>query len=72
MYFVRVSFTNRYGSPYHFDFQLETDDYAEAISEAITIFLSGLTFEEQRDAAQTLSVMAHPNLLPYRTPANQL
>lgn len=49
---------------------METDDYKEAISEAVMIFWSGLTFEERWDAAHTLSVLAHLSCLPemtYRT-----
>ena len=66
MYLVRVSFTNRYGSPFHWDFQVETDDYAKAIDEAVLTFWSGLTVDERWDAAQTLSVLAHPYSLPVR------
>jgi hypothetical protein len=64
MYFVRVSFTNRFGSSYSWDFQMETDDYAVAIDEAILVFWSGLTRDERWDAGHTLSVLAHPNFLP--------
>ena len=56
----RVSFTNRYGSPFHWGFQLETDDYEEAISEAVLIFWSGLTREERWDAIRTLDVLVDP------------
>lgn len=44
MYLVPISFTNRYGSPFHWDFQVETDDYAVAVDEAVLTFWSGLTF----------------------------
>jgi hypothetical protein len=64
MYLVRVSFVNRYGSAFHWDFQVETDDYASAIDDAVLIFWCGLTREERWDAAHTLSVMAHPHFLP--------
>jgi hypothetical protein len=64
MYLVRVSFVNRHGSPFHWDFQVQTDDYAVAIDEAVLTFWSGLTSEERWDAAQTLSVLAHPYFLP--------
>jgi hypothetical protein len=34
VYLVHISFTNRFGSPFSWDFQMETEDYAEAIDEA--------------------------------------
>ena len=64
MYLVRISFTNRFGSPFHWDFQMQADDYAQAIDEAVLIFWSGLTREERWDAAHTLDVLAHPDFLP--------
>lgn len=60
MYLVRVSFTNRFGSPFSWDFRMETNDYEEAISEAVLIFWSGLTREERWDAVHDLHVIAHP------------
>jgi hypothetical protein len=60
VYLVRVSFTNRYGSPFHWDFQVETDDYAEAIDESVLLFWSGLARVEREDACQTIEVLAHP------------
>ena len=46
---------------------METEDYAEAIDEAVLTFWSGLTFEERWDAAHSLDVVAHPNFLPQRS-----
>jgi hypothetical protein len=43
---------------------METEDYAEAIDEAVLTFWSGLTFEERWDAAHSLDIVAHPNFLP--------
>jgi len=64
MYLVRVSFINRFGSPFHWDFQMETDDYAEACDEAVRLFWSGLTESEREDAIQDIRILAHPNTLP--------
>ena len=64
MYLVRVSFTNGFGSPFHWDFQVETDDYAVAIDEAVLAFWGGLTSDERSDAVHTLRVLAHPYCLP--------
>jgi hypothetical protein len=64
MYLVRVYFTNKHNSSFHWDFQFETDDYAEAIGEALSIFRSGLTTEELKDKAK-LDFMAHPERLPF-------
>lgn len=64
MYLVRVSFTNRHGSPYHWDFQIETDDYGRAVDEALLTFWSGLTLEERCDAADTYTIMAQMYYLP--------
>jgi hypothetical protein len=64
MYLVRVSFTNRYRNHFHWDFSIDTYDYAEAIREAVVTFTSGLTHEERQDAAHTLEFMAHPYRLP--------
>lgn len=64
MYLVRVSFTNRFGSPFHQDFQMDTDDYLEACDEAMNVFCSGLTESELEDAAKTIRILAHPNTLP--------
>jgi hypothetical protein len=64
MYLVRVSFVNRHGEPFHWDFQIETDDYGRAVDEAVLTFWSGLTFEERCDAAQTFNIMAQMYYLP--------
>jgi len=64
VYLVRVSFTNRHGSPFHWDFRIETDDYAQAVDEAVLTFWSGLTLEERRDAAETFNIMAQMYYLP--------
>jgi len=64
MYLVRISFTNRFGSPFSWDFECATDDYMEACNEAILTFYSGLTEPEREDAAHTLRIHAHPNYLP--------
>jgi hypothetical protein len=64
VYLVRVSFTNRHGSPFHWDFRIETDDYATAVDEAVLTFWSGLTLEERCDAAETFNIMAHMYYLP--------
>jgi hypothetical protein len=64
VYLVRCSFKNKFGSEFFWDFQMETEDYAEAIDEAVLTFWSGLTFEERWDAAHNLDVVAHPNFLP--------
>jgi hypothetical protein len=64
MYLVRVSFINRHGSPFHWDFQIETDDYATAVDEAVLTFWSGLTLEERCDAAETFNIMAQMYYLP--------
>ena len=63
-YLVRVSFVNRYGSPFHWDFYIETDDYGRAVDEALLTFWSGLTFPERCDAAQTFNIMAQLRYLP--------
>ncbi len=63
MYLVRIGFTNRFNSSFYWDFSFETDDHAEAISEAFSIFRSGLTPEELKDAAH-LDFMANPERLP--------
>ena len=64
VYLVRVSFTNRHGSPFHWDFRIETDDYAQAVDEAVLTFWSGLTLEERCDAAETFNIMAQMYYLP--------
>jgi hypothetical protein len=64
LYVVRVSFVNRYGSPFHWDFYIETDDYGQAVDEALLTFWSGLTFDERYDAAQTFNIMARLEYLP--------
>ena len=64
MYLVRISFTNRHGSPFHWDFTIETDDYGRAVDEAMLTFWSGLTLEERCDAAQTMTIMAQMQYLP--------
>jgi hypothetical protein len=64
MYLVRISFTNRFGSPFSWDFEVESDDQEEAISEAVLIFWSGLTRKERWDALHDLHVIAHPRWLP--------
>jgi hypothetical protein len=64
MYLVRVSFMNRHGSPFHWDFQVQTDDYGKAVDEALLTFWSGLTFEERCDAAETFNIMARMYYLP--------
>lgn len=58
MYLVRVSFTNRYGSPFHWEFQCASDDYAEAMDEGVLLFWSGLTDTEREDACETIEVHA--------------
>ena len=64
VYLVRVSFTNRHGSPFHWDFRIETDDYAQAVDEAVLTFWSGLTLEERCDAAETFNIMAQMYYVP--------
>ena len=64
VYLVRVSFTNRHGSPFHWDFRIETDDYAQAVDEAVLTFWSGLTLGERCDAAETFNIMAQMYYLP--------
>ena len=64
VYLVRVSFVNRHGSPFHWDFRIETDDYATAVDEAVLTFWSGLTLEERCDASETFNIMAHMYYLP--------
>jgi hypothetical protein len=64
MYLVRVSFVTRRGEPFHWDFQIETEDYGRAIDEAVLTFWSGLTFEERCDAAQTFNIQAQMYYLP--------
>jgi hypothetical protein len=64
VYLVRVSFCNRHGSPFHWDFRIETDDYATAVDEAVLTFWSGLTLEERCDAAETFNIMAQMYYLP--------
>ena len=49
-------------------FSVDTDDELVAVSEAVMIFWSGLTFEEREDAAHTLEVMGHPRMLPDAPP----
>jgi hypothetical protein len=64
MYVVRCSVKNRFGAPFHWDFSVDTDDHAVAVSEAVTVFWSGFTFEEREDAAGAFEVIAHPYRLP--------
>ena len=64
MYLVRVRFTNRYGSPFHWDFQVDTDDYAVAVDDAVLTFWAGLTRGEREDACETITVLAYPSRLP--------
>jgi hypothetical protein len=64
MYLVRLSFVNRFGSPFSWDFEVERQEPDLAIYETVKIFMSGLTTSEQEDAAATLEVMAHPRYLP--------
>jgi hypothetical protein len=64
MYLVRCAFRNRFDAPFHWDFSVDTDDYAEAVSEAVLTYWDGLTRTERKDAAHTLEVMAHPCRLP--------
>jgi len=72
LYLVRVSFTKRHGAPFHWDFRIETDDYARAVDEAVLTFWSGLTLEERSDAAETFNIMAQMYYLPepVDSPAN--
>jgi peptide subunit release factor RF-3 len=68
VYLVRCGFKNRFGAPFHWDFSVDTDDELVAVSEAVMIFWSGLTFEEREDAAHTLEVMGHRHMLPDAPP----
>jgi hypothetical protein len=68
MYAVKCSFTNKFGAEFSWDFQIETDDYAVAMKEAVLCFWSGLSDDERRDASETLLVSARPNPIPYQDP----
>ena len=57
MYTVRCSFTNKFGAEFSWGFQIETDDYAVAMEEAVLCFWSGLTRDEREDASETLLVV---------------
>ncbi len=57
MYTVRCSFTNKMRSRVLREFQIETDDYAVAMEEAVLCFWSGLTRDEREDASETLLVV---------------
>jgi ferritin-like metal-binding protein YciE len=61
MYLVRVSMPSRNGSSFHRDFTEPTDDHQQAVHNAISALLSGLTIEEKRAARNSLDVMAHPS-----------
>ena len=66
MYLVRISFVNRFKSKFSWDFQMETDDHEEAISDAVLVFWSGLTEQERWDAVHNLDIVAHPKRIDWR------
>ena len=60
LYTVRVSFSNRHGQPFAWQFEIEAASDRHAIQEAVATFLSGLTNAEREDAMKTLQVEARP------------
>ncbi len=66
MYAVRCSFTSKFGAEFSWSFQIETDDYAIAIEEALLCFWSGLTGDEREDASVTLLVVSRENPVLYQ------
>ncbi len=63
-YLVRCEFTNRFGNPFWWTFQIDADDYAEAIWQAARIFFLGLTTSERTDACETVFIICWPEEHP--------
>lgn len=59
-YLVRCEFTNRFGNPFWWTFQIDADDYAGAIRQAARIFFLGLTVSERIDACETVFIICWP------------
>jgi hypothetical protein len=52
-----MSFTDKCGAEFSWDFQVETDDYAVAMETAVLCFWSALTRDEREEASETIQVV---------------